>query len=84
MRKENFLSTTTNWAQGYKGLVNPDSTSEPLVTLNGYKYTTTDGKIKLTVPMKKDESLWIRIAPWNETAGWAAKWSNLSMTMNTN
>ena len=84
MRKENFLSSTTNWAQGYKGLVNPDSTSEALVTLGGYRYTTTDGKINLTVPMKKDESLWIRICPWDNTKGYCAKWSNLNMTMNVN
>ena len=84
MRKESFLSSEANWAQGYKGLVNPNSTSETLVTLGGYRYTTTDGKIQLTVPMKKDESLWIRIAPWTSDKGYCAKWSNLSMTMNTN
>ena len=84
LRKENFLSSTTNWVQGYKGLVNPDSTSETLVTFNNYRYTTTDGKIKLTVPMKKDESLWIRIAPWTDAKGYCAKWSNLNMTMNVN
>ena len=84
MRKENFLSSTTNWAQGYKGLVNPDSTSEALVTLGGYRYTTTDGKINLTVPMKKDESLWIRICPWDNTKGYCVRWSNLRMTINTN
>ena len=84
MRKENFLSTTSNWAQGYKGLVNPDSTSEPLANLANYQYTTTDGKIKLTVPMKRDESLWIRIAPWTADKGYCAKWSNLNMTINAN
>ena len=84
LKKENFLSSATNWVQGYKGLVNPDSTSETLVTFNGYRYTTADGKIKLTVPMKKDESLWIRIAPWDSTKGYCAKWSNLNMTMNVN
>ena len=84
MRKEDFLTSTANWVQGYKGLVNPDATSEPLVTLNGYRYTNTDGKVRLTVPMKKDESLWIRIAPWTSDAGYSARWSNLSMTMNVN
>ena len=84
MRKENFLSTETNWVEGYKGLVNPDSTSESLVTLGGYRYSTTDGKIKLTVPMKRDESLWIRICPWDSTKGYCVRWSNLHMTMNTN
>ena len=84
LRKENFLSSETNWVQGYKGLVNPDSTSEALVTFRNYQYTTTDGKIKLTIPMKKDESLWIRIAPWTSDKGYYAKWSNLNMTMNVN
>ena len=34
--------------------------------------------------MKKDESLWIRIAPWTDAKGYCAKWSNLNMTMNVN
>ena len=84
MRKENFLSDTVNWVQGYKGHVNPDSTSEELITLRNYQYNTTDGKVKLTIPMKKDESLWIRIAPWTSDKGYCAKWSNLNMTINTN
>ena len=84
MRKENFLSSETNWVQGYKGLVNPDNTSEPLVNLANYQYSSTDGKVKLTIPMKKDESLWIRIAPWTGDKGYCAKWSNLNMTMNVN
>ena len=82
IKKENFLSTDNNYASGYLDLVDPTNTTKTKITFNNYQYNTTDGKIKITVPIDSGESLWIRLAPSDETKGIYAEWSNLNMLIN--
>ena len=83
IKKESFLQTANNYATGYLGLVDPLTTTKSKITLNNYTYTTTDGKIELTVPIEAGESLWIRLAPADTTKGLYAEWSNLDMSINS-
>ena len=83
IKKESFLQVANNYATGYLGLVDPITTTKSKITLNNYTYTTTDGKIELTVPIEAGESLWIRLAPADTTKGLYAEWSNLNMSINS-
>jgi len=87
IKKTDFLSKKEDYALGYIGIVDPDKTSKVPVSLKRLSYTNTDadrGKVSLTIPLEKEESLWLRIAPKNETGGHYAKMKNLKMTFVTN
>ena len=84
VKKDDFVSSGTAYADGYKGLVDPNTTSSTMTNLKRYVMETTDGKAQLTIPMKKDESFWLRIAPYSTDLGLYAHMENLQMSMNYN
>ena len=71
---------TNDYYKGYAGLVDPDATTSAALTFNNLKYEGRDGKIKITVPVEKDNTIWLRMYPDNETGGFYAKMSNLKIT----
>ena len=82
LKKGNFLSTATNDSEyftGYEGDVDPDRTTTTANLFKNYKYSTKTGKVSLTVPIEKDESMYIRLHPSNETGGYYVKISNLKI-----
>ena len=79
IKKTDFMNTTTDYCGGYKGIVDPDNTTSSLITLNRVAFNHSDtnpGKVSLTIPVKKDESIWMRICPQDTSGGVYAKMSN--------
>ena len=71
---------TDDYYKGYAGLVDPGATTSAALTFNNLKYEGRDGKIKISVPVEKDKTIWFRMYPDNETGGFYAKMSNLKIT----
>ena len=71
----------------YKGLVDPNRTSDSTIKANRIEYKNTDtnpGKVELTIPVRKDESVWLRLCPKQESGGHYAVMRNLKMNFITN
>ena len=84
IKKDDFCSSGIEYAKGYADLVDADLTDEQEKTFNRYVLDTTTGKANFTVPIKADESLWLRIAPYDATKGLYAHMENLQLIMNYN
>ena len=80
VKNKNFNDTTGTYLNGYGDLVDPDTTSMSQVSMNHFACDSASGKAKITVPVKKDEELWIRIAPYSSEMGHFAYMDNLSCT----
>ena len=49
-----------------------------------YTYPTRTGEVKMTIPMKQEESLWMRLRPSDESGGYYVTISNLKIKQLTN
>ena len=61
----------------------PEDTTAQQVALQNYVIDNTAKKIELTIPVKKDDSVWLRIAPNTADGGYYARLSNLKVTLVT-
>ena len=64
----------------YSGFVNPATTTSAEITLHNYAINDSTGTVQLTIPIKTDESLWLRIAPQDTTMGIYVGIKNLRIT----
>ena len=86
IKKDDFLSSGTDWVTAYDGLVDPNQTSASTITLHNYKPTLsgTNKTVELTIPINKDEKLWMRVAPDTNDMGRYARISNLKINFVSN
>ncbi|MBO6134346.1 MAG: hypothetical protein J6O09_01010 [Lachnospiraceae bacterium] len=78
-----FNETNRKFYNGYEGNVDPENTIVPQVALQSYVIDNVAKKIELTVPVKKDNDVWLRIAPNTSDGGYYARLSNLKVTFVT-
>ena len=60
-----------------------ENTTAQQVALQNYVIDNNAKKIELTIPVKKDDSVWLRIAPNTADGGYYARLSNLKVTLVT-
>ncbi len=80
IKKDDFNTDNNKYCSGYLDLVNPNATTKTVYTLKDKTFENTDGKVKLTIPVEKDDNLWLRVAPQNNTGGYYATINNLNIT----
>ena len=80
IKKADFLSTATDYYDGYIGDININTTTDSLKSFNNYKYPDRTGKVSLSIPVVKGENMYIRLRPSDESGGYYAKMSDLKMT----
>ena len=82
IKKSDFLSKKDDYVHGFKGMVNPDATDAHTMVLKRVSYESSDadaGHVVFTIPVEKNDSLWLRISPKDERGGYYAKMKNLKM-----
>ena len=86
LKRGDFLDKSTNVAdfyQAYNDIVESGKTSLTKYRYQNYAYPQKTGTIKMTVPIEKGDSVWLRLRPQNETGGYYAKMSDLKVTLLT-
>ena len=86
LKRGDFMdkSTATNdFYEAYNDIVESGKTTLPKYRYQNYAYPAQNGKIKMTIPIKKGESIWLRMRPSTETGGYYAKMSNLDVKLVT-
>ena len=78
-----FNETNRRFFNGYEGNVESKNTTAQQVALQNYVIDNVAKKIELTIPVKKDDSVWLRIAPNTADGGYYARLSNLKVTLVT-
>ena len=82
LKKSNFLDKSTaasDFYDAYSEIVDVDTTTKDAYKYQNYKYPKKTGKCAITVPLEKNQSLWFRMRPSNETGGYYANMSNLKL-----
>ena len=82
LKKGNFLDKSTSasdFYDAYSEIVDVDTTTKNAYRYQNYKYPKKTGKCAITVPLEKNQSLWFRMRPSNETGGYYANMSNLKL-----
>ena len=67
IKNGDFLTSTSAYVYGYKGDVDPDTTTDSAIQLKDIHINDTSGEYKYTIPINKGDSLWIRLAPYSST-----------------
>ena len=88
VRKSDFLqkiTEKTGYVNGGQGLYENVDAIADIKTLHNLDINTTDGKVQLTIPVEKDESIWLRLSPTDaaSTDGIYATIENLKTTFLT-
>ena len=83
IKKTNFNDSTNNYYYGYNKLVDPNTTTDSAIELKNKVFESTDGKLNITIPVEKGDSVWMRIAPQNDSGGYYAKMNNLKLQLIT-
>ena len=84
LKKGDFLDQSIdnrNYYEAYDGLVDPNTTSLSSHLYKKYEYPKKTGQVKITVPIKAADSVWLRVCPNTDTAGIYAKLRNLNLTL---
>ena len=87
LKRDNFLDqsiTTTDFFEAYDDIVDTDTTTTSMHRYQQYTYPTRTGEVKMTIPMKQEESLWMRLRPSDESGGYYVTISNLKIKQLTN
>ena len=83
IKKTNFNDSTNNYYYGYNKLVDPNTTTDSAIELKNKVFESTDGRLNITIPVEKGDSVWMRIAPQNDSGGYYAKMNNLKLQLIT-
>ena len=85
IKNSDFLDKNGVCVVGYDGYVDPNETTNTLKTFKRQQYDANNKKIKLTIPVKKDDALWLRLGPTDiDTLGLYANISDLKMKLVAN
>ena len=79
-KNKNFNDTSGSYLRGYGDLVDPNNTTVTEKSMQRFVCDASTGKAKLTIPVKKGEELWLRIAPYSDEKGRFAYMKNLKCT----
>lgn len=82
LKKGDFLdksTATSQFYEAYNDIVESSKTTQPKYRYMNYVYPAQTGKIKMTIPIEKGESIWLRIRPSNDSGGYYAKMKNLDV-----
>ena len=77
-------TTALSYFEAYDDIVDTDTTSASMHRYQQYRYPTRTGHVKMTIPMKKEEELWMRLCPSNDSGGYYVTISNLKLKQITN
>ena len=84
IKNADYTSTSGDYISGYLSHDDPYGSAVPAThQFKDYNYESSTGNIKLTIPIKKEESLWFRMAPQNESGGYYATMNNLKISLIT-
>ena len=74
-----FLATKSEILKGYKNIVDPNKTTEPITRIGRLQFDDTSSNAQLTIPVKKEQSVWLRLGPYDTSKGIYASFKDLSM-----
>ena len=79
VKNKKFTDTTGTYMSGYSGHVDPGTTTSGKVPLQ--RYVNDDGTVDLTIPIEKEESIYIRISPYSSDMDLYASIANLNCVL---
>ena len=74
-----FLATASEILNGYSKIVDPNRTTETIKRIERVQFDNTTSKAELTIPVKKEQSVWLRLGPYDTSKGLYASFKNLSL-----
>ena len=86
LKKGDFLDQSddaSDFFDAYDGFDDDPSSTSAVHKYKKYVYPTnaSDSTIRITVPIKKDDDVWLRVCPNTDTVGIYAKLRNLKLTL---
>ena len=76
-----FTDTTRTYCDGWVG--SPDA-ELPKSQMRNFAINNAEKKIQLSIPVRAEEDIWLRVKPANADGGYYAKLSNLKLTLVSN
>ena len=84
IKKDDYLTSSAGYKNGFEGLDDPYKTSKSLKTLHNYNYDSNNGHLDLTCEVKKGDIIWLRLSPQDDSNGLYASISNLNCSLLSN
>ena len=82
--EDDDTGATIDYYDGYDSDVDPDATDKTLKRMKDLVISKDNTSFHLTIPVRKEDDVWLRVAPNTTDGGYYAKLSNLSITFDTN
>ena len=76
-----FTENNLKYLEGYDDDVDPNRTTSVIKSLHNLQVDNTAKTLKLSIPVKKDDNVWLRIAPATLDGGYYAKLKDLKVTL---
>ena len=81
VKKDDYLINNAGFIEGYTALVDPKTTIQTQHLFKDYAYENSTGHLDFTIPISKEDSIWFRMSPQDDTGGYYATMKNLRVKL---